>query len=178
MSHPAPKKKNIAKAPLAKKSPVALAPADFVAAFYAHLLPSDLALFSATDRARIATSIWTLGASRSPGEARLRVFNPSPESDGWTVDHTVVEIVNDDMPFLVDSVTGVLQNRGLTVHLVIHPIVSIIREAAGKAGGSALGVAKAGAKDAGLEILHPYSNRPLFGRRAIEGGRRRNARDA
>ncbi|MDR3451094.1 MAG: NAD-glutamate dehydrogenase [Alphaproteobacteria bacterium] len=113
--------------------PFTPAPANFVAAFYEHLLPADLALFTAQERARIASSIWALASSRKRGEVKLRVFNPSPERDGWTVDHTVIEIINDDMPFLVDSVTGVLQRRGLAVHMVIHPVLRINRDGAGHA---------------------------------------------
>jgi glutamate dehydrogenase len=120
---------------LAKKNKVLFtpAPADFVSAFYTHLLPADLALFSGEERERIAASIWSLALVRKPGEVKLRVFNPSPESDGWTVDHTVIEIATDDMPFLVDSITGILQRRGVAVHVVIHPVVRIRRDLKNKA---------------------------------------------
>src|SRR5690606_31555336 len=40
----------------------------------------------------------------------------------------IVEVVNDDMPFLVDSVTAELNRRGYTVHLVIHPIMPVRRD--------------------------------------------------
>ncbi len=102
-------------------------PRDFAEAFYKNVLPADLDIFSHEDRSRMASSIWSLAVVRRPGEAKLRVFNPSPEADGWTVDHTVIEIINDDMPFLVDSVTGILQNRGLAVHIVIHPVIPLRR---------------------------------------------------
>src|SRR3546814_8461599 len=36
------------------------------------------------------------------------------------------------MPFLVDSVTAELNRRNLTVHLVIHPILGVERDAAGR----------------------------------------------
>ena len=111
------------------------APANFVSAFYERLLPTDITLFSKEDRARIAASIWEFAAARRVGESRVRVFNPSREIEGWSIDHTVIEIVNDDMPFLVDSVTGVLQRRGLTVHIVIHPVLSVVRDSKGKATG-------------------------------------------
>ena len=50
---------------------------------------------------------------------------------------TVVEIVNDDMPFLVDSVTAALNGEGVTVHLVIHPILRVARDGDGKLDGAA-----------------------------------------
>ena len=139
--------------PSAKKRPVSspaktktalTAPANFVSGFYANALPADLALFSPEERARIAASIWSLAEKRKPNECKLRVFNPSPEKDGWSVDHTVIEIVQNDMPFLVDSVTGILQNYGLTVHIVFHPVLFIRRSAHH----GAIGVTPVDAKDA------------------------------
>ena len=52
-------------------------------------------------------------------------FNPTIEEHGWQSTHTIIEIVNDDMPFLVDSVTMEVNRHGLTLHLIIHPIVAV-----------------------------------------------------
>ncbi|HEU0118124.1 MAG TPA: NAD-glutamate dehydrogenase domain-containing protein, partial [Alphaproteobacteria bacterium] len=104
------------------------APKDFTQAFYANVLAADLASFSTNEREHIAASIWELAQKRKAGSLNLRVFNPSPVKDGWTVDHTVIEVINDDMPFIVDSLTGALQQRGLTVHIIIHPVLSIVRQ--------------------------------------------------
>ena len=41
---------------------------------------------------------------RRRGRALVRVFNPTLREHGYTSPHTVVEMVNDDMPFLVDSI--------------------------------------------------------------------------
>jgi glutamate dehydrogenase len=46
--------------------------------------------------------------------------------------HTVIEIVTDDMPFLVDSVTAALETRNLDIHLLVHPIVVVRREPLGR----------------------------------------------
>jgi glutamate dehydrogenase len=119
------------------------APELFINSFYANVLPADLEDFLPGNQESIPASIWSLGQQRKPGKLKLRLFNPSPITDGWTVDHTVLEIVTDDMPFLVDSVTGALQRHGLTVHLGIHPDYKIRRDANGKlldvlAGGGSL----------------------------------------
>ncbi|MGE3623804.1 MAG: NAD-glutamate dehydrogenase [Bdellovibrionales bacterium] len=108
------------------------APAKFTELFYAHVMKADLALFSEQDRQRMAASVWHLAQKRKPRTLNLRLFNPSPVKDGWTVDHTVLETVNDDMPFLVDSITGELQRRGLSIHLVIHPVMQLRRNAQGE----------------------------------------------
>ena len=47
-------------------------------------------------------------SSARPGQAKVRVYNPQIEQHGWQSTHTVVEVVTDDMPFLVDSVSMAL----------------------------------------------------------------------
>ncbi|NQV20332.1 MAG: NAD-glutamate dehydrogenase, partial [Rhodospirillales bacterium] len=52
---------------------------------------------------------------------------PRVEEHGWKSPHTIVEIVNDDMPFLVDSVTMELAHQGHAVHQIIHPVANVLR---------------------------------------------------
>src|SRR5579863_951431 len=97
----------------------------FLGQFYDHVSAGDLAGRSAENLYGAALSLWQFAQLRAPGKAKLRVFNPRSEEHGWTVHHSVVEIVNDDMPFLVDSVSMALAAEGLTVHLMIHPVMRI-----------------------------------------------------
>ena len=101
--------------------------AAFMRSFYARVADIDLAEFSVESLYGAALSMWKFKAQRRPGEASIRVYNPRIEEHGWKATHTIVEIVNDDMPFLVDSVTNGLNQWGYTVHLVIHPVVSVER---------------------------------------------------
>ncbi|MEM7481233.1 MAG: NAD-glutamate dehydrogenase [Acidobacteriota bacterium] len=103
--------------------------ARFLRRYYATVAPSDVLATDVPDLLAAALSLWRFGVQRKPGEAKVRMFNPTAEEDGWQARHTVVEIVNDDMPFLVSSVTGALNRRGLTLHLVAHPTVRIERSA-------------------------------------------------
>ena len=48
--------------------------------------------------------------------ALVRVFNPTLREHGFISPHTVIEMVNDDMPFLVDSISLALTQRALTLH--------------------------------------------------------------
>ena len=68
---------------------------------------------------------------RQGGVPKIRVFDPDPETHGWLSPHSVVEIVNDDMPFLVDSVSMVLSRLGIAIHLLVHPILSVKRDKRG-----------------------------------------------
>nr|WP_308427815.1 NAD-glutamate dehydrogenase [Lysobacter bugurensis] len=62
----------------------------------------------------------------------MRLFNPSQATHGWESPHTVLQVVNDDMPFLVDSVTMALAERGIGVHVLGHPVIAFRRDRAGK----------------------------------------------
>ncbi len=103
----------------------------FVDAYYAHVPPADAAPCDPETLYGAALAVWTFLRHRRPRHARVRVYNPSFEEHGYQSDRTVVEIVNDDMPFLVDSVTATLSDLGLTVHLVIHPVICVVRDAQG-----------------------------------------------
>ncbi len=103
----------------------------FIAVFYEHAPPADIAGRGPEDLAGGALALWRFAAERPPGEARVRVYNPSAAQDGWSSPHTIVEIVNDDMPFLVDSVSAAINDRGRGVRLVIHPVVTVARGAGG-----------------------------------------------
>jgi glutamate dehydrogenase len=69
-----------------------------------------------------------VAAERAPGEAKIRVFNPTGQGDQWSETSTVIDIVNDDMPGLVDAVVGSLTEAGVIVHRVLHPILAVRRE--------------------------------------------------
>ena len=106
--------------------------ARFVAQFYRDVAEADLA--AAGDRRALggAMSLWELLRTRERGKPNIRVFNPDTRADGWTSPHTVVDIVNDDMPFLVDSVTAEINRQNFSIHLVVHPIVAVERDRAGR----------------------------------------------
>ncbi len=113
-----------------KLAPEARGPVEaFVRAYYRQVDPEDLAERAAADLYGAALSHWNFARRREPGAARIRVFNPSVAEHGWQSTHTVIEIVNDDMPFLVDSVTMEVNRHGLTLHLTVHPILRSNRQA-------------------------------------------------
>src|SRR4051812_25039730 len=103
----------------------------FVAVLYEHVPPADVAARSPDDLCGAALALWQFAAHREPGRAKVRVYNPELDTDGWSSPHTIVEIVNDDMPFLVDSVTAAVNDGGREVRLVIHPILTVARGAKG-----------------------------------------------
>jgi glutamate dehydrogenase len=100
----------------------------FILRYFGQVDPEDLAERSSADLYGAALSHWNFARRREQGYARVRVFNPTIEEHGWQSTHTVIEIVNDDMPFLVDSVTMEVNRHGLTLHLIVHPLVTVLRD--------------------------------------------------
>ncbi|GAA1813602.1 NAD-glutamate dehydrogenase [Planosporangium flavigriseum] len=67
-----------------------------------------------------------LAGERLRGQLKLRVTPAAAAAE-----HTAIEIVTDDMPFLVDSVTAALSSENLDIHLLAHPLVVVRREPLG-----------------------------------------------
>ncbi|CAK0773363.1 NAD-specific glutamate dehydrogenase [uncultured Gammaproteobacteria bacterium] len=103
----------------------------FVAGFYANVPPEDIAQATPERLYGAALAILGLAEQRASGEALVRVYGPTIDRHGWQSAHTAVEVVTDDMPFLVDSVTAALDRLGLAVHLIIHPVMRVRRDARG-----------------------------------------------
>lgn len=105
---------------------------DVLHRYYRHVPWEDLAQRPPVDVAGAALSHWQWGAQREQTQTLLRVFSPTVEENGWASPHTVIETVMQDMPFLVDSVTAELSRQERTIHLVIHPILTVIRDENGR----------------------------------------------
>jgi glutamate dehydrogenase len=105
---------------------------EFARLYYAEVDPQELAARAPADLQGAAAAHLAFGRTFSAGKAKLRAYNPAREQHGWQTTHTVIEIVNDDMPFLVDSVTMEVNRQGLTLHLVIHPVLRTTRDAKGE----------------------------------------------
>jgi glutamate dehydrogenase len=105
--------------------------ADLIRLYYRHLPPEEIIDDDPVDLVGAVRSHRALAGHRVPGRPAIRIFNPTPERDGWRTVGTVVQLVTDDMPYLVESVTADLARRGLQVHRVVHPIVVVSRDVAG-----------------------------------------------
>ncbi|MDG4764300.1 NAD-glutamate dehydrogenase [Solwaraspora sp. WMMD406] len=101
--------------------------ASLVDRFWRFAADEELIGYTPQEMLAAARSHRELAAHRLPGELKLRLTGPG---DGQP--HTVVEIVTDDMPFLVDSVTALLTERHLDVQVLVHPLVVVRREPLGQ----------------------------------------------
>ncbi|KTD17149.1 NAD-glutamate dehydrogenase [Legionella jordanis] len=94
--------------------------AEFVRQFYGTVALEDLRDWDIEDLYGAAVNFWSLIQKRAPEETKIRIYNPDFERHGWQTTHTVVEIITEDMPFLVDSLRMVINRLGLISHLIMH----------------------------------------------------------
>ncbi|XHO84271.1 NAD-glutamate dehydrogenase [Azospirillum sp. A29] len=141
----------------------------FVRQFYANVPPDDVLRTPADQLYGAAVAMWRWGRRRRPSEAGVRVYNPRVDEHGWQSPRTVVEIVTDDMPFLVDSVTAELDRQGFIVHLVIHPVLRLTRDESGHL--AQLYEREAAPVEAGRESFMHVEVEPRCAAQALEGVR-------
>jgi glutamate dehydrogenase len=108
-------------------------PKEFVRELFAGAVPEDLLRYEARELAALAQAAWMFLSERKPGAPKVHIATPDRlATDDQFKQNAVLEIVNDDMPFLLDSVLGELSERGVEIRLVVHPIISVARDAAGR----------------------------------------------
>ncbi|HEY1714770.1 MAG TPA: NAD-glutamate dehydrogenase [Solirubrobacteraceae bacterium] len=105
---------------------------EFVRQYYHWVPAKDLADRDQADLCGAVVAHWQTARHRERGEAKVRVYNPERERDGWTSPYTVLEIVSDDMPFIVDSVIMELSRQGCNIELMIHPVMRVVRDGNGE----------------------------------------------
>ena len=107
---------------LLKKEPESQAVfcAQFARQFLNTVALDDLRDWSIDGLYGAVVNFWSLIQTRSPLQTKIRIYNPDYERDGWQITHTVIEVICDDMPFLVDSLRMVLNRMGLALHLIVH----------------------------------------------------------
>ncbi len=106
--------------------------ADYLAAYHRHVAAEDLLQRLPEEISGAAWSQRELAQQRLVGEVRIRIYNPTVQTHGWDSPHTIVEIITDDMPFLVDSVVAELSRQEIGVDLVVHPQFVLRREVLGR----------------------------------------------
>ena len=104
----------------------------FLQQYFEDVPVEDLRGRSEPIMARAAIDHLEFGANRRSGQMLLRIFNPTVKEHGYSSAFTIIEMVNDDMPFLVDSVVAAINRHNLAVHITVHPIISVKRDGKGR----------------------------------------------
>src|SRR3990167_3882438 len=91
----------------------------FIYLYFSQMPVADLLQRPIVDLYGAVLMHWRLMQHRSPGELKIDVFNPQFEEVGWQSTHTIIQMITDDMPFLVDSMRMEMNRLQLTTHLMI-----------------------------------------------------------
>ncbi len=104
---------------------------NFLSAFYQGASPEDVARYAPEDLATLAGLVYSHATERKPGETLVTLFEFHAGTTTHARNETVLLAVNDDMPFLLDSVIGETSAQGVRVQAVFHPVMAVTRDATG-----------------------------------------------
>ena len=91
-------------------------------------LPGETDSFDEDQRLRASAFVADVARRRPPGQAAFALESTSGEG---VQRRMRLAVVNDDMPFLVDSIAGALAERGIDIHRLLHPVLTVRRDADG-----------------------------------------------
>jgi glutamate dehydrogenase len=98
----------------------------FCQAFFARIADSDADMHTTAQWADVIGSLVEFVQNRQKGRASVRVVQAADTDAG----RSLLQIVTDDMPFLVDTVSMIVSAKQ-QIHAVIHPVVKATRDASG-----------------------------------------------
>jgi glutamate dehydrogenase len=104
----------------------------FIRALFEHTPPADLIERRPEHLYGAAIGFLRFAELRPLGEISLRVYTPNLDEHGWRSAHSIVEVITEDLPFLVDSISAELSRLGAEVDLMVHPVLSVTRDADGR----------------------------------------------
>lgn len=104
---------------------------EYLKSFYTDALENEFLDYSLEDLMILARDFWMMGNRRRPSEFLVSVKS-SPTPVGASKTDTAIQIVSDDMSFLVDSVVSAISSFGINVSGLFHPIVEGWRDEDGK----------------------------------------------
>ncbi|MEB3702944.1 NAD-specific glutamate dehydrogenase [Candidatus Bealeia paramacronuclearis] len=103
----------------------------FIERYFSNVAPDDLLGMHANELTLSLLGYLEFIETREKGKAKIRLVHEKVEIHTGATNHTVVEIVNDDMPFLVDSLSAAINNLGYTLDFVVHPVLKVKRNSKG-----------------------------------------------
>src|SRR2546421_1561433 len=107
-------------------------PESFAPLMFAGVSPEDLVRYEPRELADLAEAAWLFLQQRKPGAPKIRFESrPGPIGAERVKSVSIIEMINNDMPFLLDSVMAELTEQGIDVRLVLHPIFTVERDYTG-----------------------------------------------
>lgn len=100
----------------------------FVEQFYQQIPLAALELVNPDKAAAYADEMLDFLKTHKYGKSHIRILTDQTKKDGNGAEHLIVQILNDDKPFLVDSLTNRISQLGFNIHSILHPIFRIRRD--------------------------------------------------
>ena len=100
----------------------------FVAKYCNGVDAEDFVARDAAEWAALSLSHLAFGSEFQRGAPKMRIFTPRAVENGWDAASTIIEFVNDDMPFLVDSIAMEINRQGIAMELILHPLFDATRD--------------------------------------------------
>ena len=70
----------------------------------------------------------SFGREFKSGAPKMQIFTPTLADHGWEAATTVIEFINDDMSFLVDSIAMEINRQGVAIKQIAHPLFDVTRD--------------------------------------------------
>ena len=100
----------------------------FIKEFYQNISEEDIKKHDSSDLYALALTVLEFTKVRQKGKPKIRIYHPSKEHHGVEIEETILEVISDDKPFIIDSLIEALNKLNLHIKLLIHPIFSIERD--------------------------------------------------
>lgn len=97
---------------------------DFLRQAFEDYAADETPELSGDDLASLLASAWNAAEGRSHGEPARITVSPLTGAKGSPTGYDVLIVIQDDRPFLVDSVMGELADAGVTVRSLFHPVTN------------------------------------------------------
>ncbi len=104
----------------------------FLNEFSKNVPDEDLEMMTPAILAQTAQHHLKFSKQRKPREVNISIYTSAAENEGGGGVRTIIDIVSDDMTFLVDSVAAEITHNYKLIHLLIHPVMYIERGEKGK----------------------------------------------
>ncbi len=95
--------------------------------YYQESIPKEVVRYQHEDMVGALNCLWHHVRQRQPDEDKFHIYQPNYAEHGWENSHTIIDIVADNRPFLISSISGALATPGHTVHKTTHPVVAMQR---------------------------------------------------
>ncbi|MBP9727094.1 MAG: NAD-glutamate dehydrogenase [Gammaproteobacteria bacterium] len=92
----------------------------FAKIFYDTLSLEDLSSRSVADLSGSIISLWECISQKKVKGPDINIYNPTYQQHGWSSKYTVIAVCQEDMPFLVDSITMEVNRLGVSANFIIN----------------------------------------------------------